>query len=174
MDFFCLFLLLLSVKYVNCGFKELLQSSMEDVAEKQNKTKCDEALNRLLNNILHPTLDDLWGYKMIDASSSVIPDGVLLGNVGSMGNFEECLSIISKDRTIEGQYCLKLVIPIPGLDKAITELVLYFMTYSVSLSAFSHTKSTNTTLKVNLELSYPQLKKVEVYDVCVAGHFTHR
>ncbi|VEN57285.1 unnamed protein product, partial [Callosobruchus maculatus] len=130
MEFLYLFVVLLSVKYVNCDYKKLLKKSVEDVANKKNKTECDKALNKLLNNVLHPKLDDLWGYKMIDASSSLIPDGFLLGNAGGMGNFEECLDITSKDQTIKGQYCLKLVIPFPGLDRAIIELVLYFTIYT--------------------------------------------
>nr|CAI5840834.1 unnamed protein product [Callosobruchus analis] len=133
MELFYLFLVLLSVQYVTCGYKELLQRSVEDVVKKENKSECDRALNKLLNNILHPTLDDLWGYKMIDASSSFLPDGFLLGNMGDMGNFEECLDIASKDQTIKGQYCLKVVLPIPGLNRAVKELARGLTGYPIAL-----------------------------------------
>ncbi|CAH1973115.1 unnamed protein product [Acanthoscelides obtectus] len=50
-----------------------------------------------------------------------------------MGNFEECLSIVSKDHTIKGQYCLKLVLPIPNLDKEFKELADGLIGYPVAL-----------------------------------------
>ncbi|VEN57287.1 unnamed protein product [Callosobruchus maculatus] len=178
MNYLYIFSVLLLVGYVESSdYKGLLLRAVENVPKKENKTECDIALINLVNNIFHPTLDDLWGYKMIDASSSLIPDGVLLGNVGSMGNFEECLNIVSKDQMIKGQYCLKLVIPVPGLDEDIKKLADGLVGYPIALCVPSQCSPEEMDEKFQIfpdfhfrcqtaENRYPPLTKGAIATIC--------
>nr|CAH7737196.1 unnamed protein product [Callosobruchus chinensis] len=61
---------------------------------------------KMLANLVPPKLDDLWALKMIDATSK-FPSGILSGNLGNLGNFEECINTVSKDGSIKGKYCTK-------------------------------------------------------------------
>lgn len=48
---------------------------------------------------------ELWALKMYDASAK-LPSGILNGNLNQYGDFDQCLSVASKNRTFRGQYCL--------------------------------------------------------------------
>ncbi|XP_050308684.1 O-acyltransferase like protein-like [Anthonomus grandis grandis] len=47
----------------------------------------------------------LWALKMYD-SSAKLPSGLLNGNVNQLGDFDMCLSALSEDHDVSGQYCL--------------------------------------------------------------------
>lgn len=42
-------------------------------------------------------------------SSAKIPSGILNGNINQLGDFDMCLSAVSDDRNVNGQYCLTSV-----------------------------------------------------------------
>jgi hypothetical protein len=49
-----------------------------------------------------------WAARMLDSSTKV-PDGVLYGNLYHLGNFDECVGVVSSQATdgvrFQGQYC---------------------------------------------------------------------
>ncbi|XP_065347249.1 nose resistant to fluoxetine protein 6-like [Cloeon dipterum] len=59
--------------------------------------------NEVLVTLLEASQGTEWALRMIDATSK-FPDGILVGNIDSMGHWDECLQA-SNTANIEGKYC---------------------------------------------------------------------
>ncbi|KAF2886086.1 hypothetical protein ILUMI_20087, partial [Ignelater luminosus] len=73
--------------------------------ENANKSKaCAASLNKVSKGILD---EILWTIQMFDAAGK-LPPGILRGNGGDLGAFDECMAIKSAgtQKTIFGKYCL--------------------------------------------------------------------
>jgi Nose resistant-to-fluoxetine protein, N-terminal domain len=44
-------------------------------------------------------------FAVIDANAK-LPSGVLNGNLNQLGDFDQCLNVISSNKKFKGQYCL--------------------------------------------------------------------
>ncbi|CAH2013355.1 unnamed protein product [Acanthoscelides obtectus] len=104
----------------SCNWEDLFKEALKDVGT--FPSPCQKAMLRMLGDLIPPKLDDLWALKMID-SASKFPSGLLTGNFGNMGNFKECLDIVSKDGSIKGKYCSKSGLP-SSLTDGITDKTL--------------------------------------------------
>ncbi|XP_056638244.1 nose resistant to fluoxetine protein 6-like isoform X2 [Diorhabda sublineata] len=60
--------------------------------------------------------DEMWALQMLDASSKV-PVGLLSYNFGEMGDFKQCIEIVSTKDNIGGKYCLgQVIVNSSGID----------------------------------------------------------
>lgn len=71
-------------------------------------SKCTRSIMMMLRGIKEMKL---WAYKMIDASGK-IPNGILGGYLGSLGDFDSCLSVeVPGSQSFRGQYCSVYIKP---------------------------------------------------------------
>lgn len=87
------------------GYSETVKELLTkwETKELDLSTGCGLQLTELLQNMI--TLDDgLWAYKMIDATGK-FPAGLAEGNEVLLGDFNECLDVVSEIKKIKGNFC---------------------------------------------------------------------
>ncbi|KFM70362.1 Nose resistant to fluoxetine protein 6, partial [Stegodyphus mimosarum] len=95
----------MSAKFV----KNVLPYALRASENLNLSSKCTRGLMAMLNGIKQTKT---WAYRMIDASGK-IPNGVLSGNINSLGDYEECLNV-DVPNNFRGQYCpVKFLAPVP-------------------------------------------------------------
>ncbi|GIY60987.1 nose resistant to fluoxetine protein 6 [Caerostris darwini] len=93
-------------KFSGLLVKNILPFAVRSFEDIDLSTPCSRSLIKFLTGVKQLKL---WAFKMLD-SSGKIPNGLFMGNINSLGDYDECIETVVPGY-FQGQYCLLDVSP---------------------------------------------------------------